>query len=65
MKTKLNTVNVGQTLVYNDGRAGHSNVECVVLSVGKLSFAVQFADRADTTTIKFSDAGWVDYLTAK
>lgn len=53
----------GDTLVYNDGRDGHKDVKCVVLEVYPDRMLVQFEDRADVTTIRFSDKAWMDYLT--
>jgi len=55
----------GQTLVYNDGRAGHTQAECVVLNVSNNSMLVQFADRADSTAIKFNDSAWMKFLSIK
>jgi len=52
----------GQTLAYDDGRPGHQGVLATVLSVSKTAMIVQFEDRADTTTIAFSDRGWTDHL---
>ena len=56
---------VGDTLIYDDGREGHKGILCVVVSAGATSMVVQFADRADSTTIKYNDKGWMDYLVKK
>lgn len=56
------TIKPGMRLVYNDGRAGHVNAECEVVSVIETAMAVQFADRADTTCIRFSDPAWMKFL---
>lgn len=62
MKLELNNLDAGMRIVYDDGRPGHSGVCATVLKAGKTNMVVQFDDRADTTTIKYSDAGWIDYL---
>ena len=62
MKATATKFTKGMTLVYNDGRAGHVNVKCVVLCAGRTSMRVMFEDRADTTTIGYSDAAWMDFL---
>ena len=56
---------LGQTIVYDDGRLGHSRVPARILSVTKTMMVVQFGDRADTTTIQFSDRAWMDHLKIK
>lgn len=56
------TIKAGDVLVYDDGRAGHSGVKAVVLSVNATGMTVQFEDRADTTRIAFTDKAWMDYL---
>ncbi len=50
------------TVVYDDGRAGHRGVKAVVLSNHPDYAVVQFEDRADTTTMRHSDTGWTEYL---
>jgi hypothetical protein len=55
----------GQTIVYDDGRPGHRGVSATILSVSKTTMVVQFEDRADTTTIHFSDRDWVDHIQVK
>ena len=64
---KINSAEIkaGMQLIYNDGRAGHTNAVCEVLSVNKFSMCVQFFDRADTDTIKFNDAAWMNFLSIK
>jgi hypothetical protein len=52
----------GAILIYNDGRQGHTSAKCEVLTVSNISLLVQFEDRADTTTIKFTDAAWINFL---
>jgi hypothetical protein len=52
----------GQSLSYDDGRAGHRQVKATVLSVGPAAMVVQFEDRADTTTIRFSDSQWTKFI---
>ncbi len=52
----------GGRIVYNDGRAGHTNVFGAVLEVDSNGMTVQFEDRADTTRIAFSDKGWMDFI---
>ena len=58
-------IKVGATLIYNDGRAGHCGVTALVLAVGDSIMTVQFEDRADTTTIRLDDKGWMNFLTVK
>tara|TARA_Y100001972_G_scaffold80659_1_gene97928 strand:+ start:260 stop:439 length:180 start_codon:yes stop_codon:yes gene_type:complete len=50
-------------LTYNDGREGHTNATATVLESNESSMVVQFDDRYDTTTIRFNDAKWMDYIT--
>jgi hypothetical protein len=54
---------VGQTIVYDDGRPGHREIRGEVLSVTPAGMTVQFADRADTTYIRFNDRAWMDHIT--
>ena len=49
-------------IVYDDGRDGHRAVRATVLSVSRLGMVVQFEDRSDTTSIRFSDRAWMDHL---
>jgi hypothetical protein len=58
----MKSLNSGDTLVYDDGRPGHSGVKAVVLSNHENCVVVQFEDRADTTTIKHDDVGWTKHL---
>ncbi len=60
-----NDIKPGQTIIYNDGRPGHQNVSAEVLSVTECAMVVQFSDRADTTTIKFCDRDWMQFITVK
>lgn len=64
MKTNIDSKSIrkGATIIYNDGRG---DAAAIVLSVKPNSMLVQFADRADTTTIRFNDAAWMNYLTLK
>jgi hypothetical protein len=62
-KSLKSTTKIGQALTYNDGRPGHTNHKAVVLNVLSNCFVVQFEDRADTTTIRWDDAGWMRYIT--
>jgi len=52
----------GETLTYDDGREQHRGKRCTVLQCGEHSMLVQFEDRADTTTIAWTDTGWTHYL---
>lgn len=56
-------IQAGSILIYDDGRAGHTHARAEVLSVSPEAMIVQFQDRADTTRISFSDAGWLKHLT--
>jgi len=59
---QMKSLNSGDILVYDDGRAGHVGVKAVVLSNYENCVIVQFEDRADTTTIKHDEVGWTKYL---
>jgi hypothetical protein len=61
---KLDGIRVGERIVYNDGRDGHTNINAVVLEIHPNFMIVQFEDRADTTKIRFSDRQWMDFLEA-
>jgi hypothetical protein len=61
---KLDGISVGERIVYNDGRDGHRNIFAVVLEIHHQHMVVQFEDRADTTSINFSDRQWMDFLEA-
>lgn len=61
-KTDLKDLKAGDTLLYNDGREGHIDVKAEVLRQGDDSVVVQFADRAESTTIFYTDKAWTDYL---
>ena len=56
---------VGDTVIYNDGRPGHVDVRGKVIGLGRLSgrIIVQFEDRADTTVIHTDDPAWMNHLT--
>ena len=60
---EFSNIKQGATLIYNDGRAGHTAARAVVVSVNQSAVVVQFDDRADTTTIRTSDRAWLDFLT--
>ena len=38
-------------IVYNDGRAGHTDIKAEILELHENFILVQFEDRADTTNI--------------
>lgn len=57
--TKNQTIKPGSRLSFNDPR---NPGRAVVLAVGANHFQVQFDDRADTTTIRFDDRSWMDFL---
>lgn len=61
---KLDGISVGDRVVYNDRREGHTNIFAVVLEIHPNFMIVQFEDRADTTRINFSDRKWMDFLEA-
>jgi hypothetical protein len=65
MKTTNCEFKVGQRIVYNDGRPGHTNAKATVLCANRSAMVVQFDDRADTTTICFSDAAWMRFISAE
>ena len=68
MKTKqVRNIDIqaGATLIYNDGREGHSGMPALVLAVNNNIMTVQFEDRADTTTIRLDDNGWMNFLTVQ
>jgi hypothetical protein len=58
----IDQIKPGSSLVYNDGRPGHSGVFGDVLSVDAKGMTVQFEDRADITRIAFSDRAWMDFI---
>lgn len=49
----------GSRIVYDDGR---QEAKATVLTVEHWGMCVQFDDRADTTTIRFSDKAWMNFL---
>ena len=61
---KLDGISVGERVVYNDRREGHTNIFAVVLEIHSNFMIVQFEDRADTTRISFSDRKWMDFMEA-
>jgi hypothetical protein len=61
----LTELHPGQTVVYDDGRPGHRGVSATICSVSESGMVVQFEDRADTTSIRFSDRPWMDHLKIK
>ena len=58
-----NQFTAGKEIVYNDGREGHKNVRAIILEADNNKMVVQFEDRADTTTILFSEKSWMDFIT--
>ena len=54
---------VGQRLVYNDGRPGHTNSVAEILEVTPRSILVQFENRARPSLIFFNDREWMDHIT--
>lgn len=56
------TVKEGARIIYNDGRLGHTEAFATVLVVSTDRMIVQFDDRAECTTIKFSDPRWMDFI---
>lgn len=67
MKQTAKPLNVkaGDTIIYDDGRAGHRDARAVVLSITDSGMVVQFSDRADTTSIAFYDKAWMQYITVQ
>jgi hypothetical protein len=59
----IKQIKKGSTIIYNDGRPGHTGSKAAVLEVTKQAMVVQFTDRADTTAIRFDNAGWMNYIT--
>lgn len=53
------------TLVYNDGRPGHSGVLGKVLSVGHTGFSVLWNDRCSPNWIAFSEREWMEHIKIK
>jgi hypothetical protein len=41
---------------------GHRGAAATILSVSETGMVVQFEDRADTTTIRFAQREWIDFL---
>ena len=62
LRGTVDQIKKGVRIVYNDGRAGHTNVFATVLEVDSKGMTVQFDDRADTSYIAFSDKGWMDFI---
>ena len=58
----MSAFKVGTTIVYDDGREGHRAVKARVLAVDERTMTVQFEDRADTTTIRFNDPAWMNFI---
>lgn len=59
------TFQVGDIVIYNDGRPGHVNVrgEVIAASPDGRFIAVQFDDRASPSNIDTSDLKWMKHLT--
>lgn len=62
LRGTVDQIKPGSRIVYNDGRPGHKNVLATVLAVDPKGMTVQFEDRADTTSIVFSDRGWMEFI---
>ena len=62
MCSTVDRIKKGGRMVYNDGRAGHTDVFATVVAVDAKGMTVQFEDRADTNYIAFSDQGWMDFI---
>lgn len=60
--TTQNIFTVGKEIVYNDGREGHKDVKATILEADNNKMVVQFEDRADTTTILFSEKLWMNFI---
>lgn len=58
-KTLVHHPNVGQRLVYNDGRRSTGKV----VEVGPRSMHVLFDNRIEPCLIYFDDPQWMDYIT--
>lgn len=52
----------GGRIVYNDGRPGHTDAQAIILAVSEVGMVVQFEDRADTSTIRFDEDKWMDFI---
>lgn len=61
MKTE-SKFKVGQQITYDDGRIGHVGICATVIAVFSDLMLVQFDDRMDTTSIRFSDKAWMQYI---
>lgn len=59
---ELRSLRPDAVLIYNDGRPGHTSAKATVLDVLRTGLRVQFQDRADSTTIKFTDKAWTEHL---
>lgn len=62
LRSTVGQIKKGGRIVYNDGRAGHTDVFATVVAVDAKGMTVQFEDRADTNYIAFSDRGWMDFI---
>ena len=58
----VDQIKKGGSIVYNDGRPGHSGAVASVLGVDDKGMTVQFEDRADTTYIAFGERRWMDFI---
>jgi hypothetical protein len=58
----MNEFAPGREIVYDDRRPGHRGVKAIILTSNDRGMVVQFADRADTTTINFADDEWMRYI---
>lgn len=61
MLTEIELANLkkGGRISYNDGRG---EAGAIVLKIGRSFIVAQFDDRADTTTIRFDDKAWTQFL---
>jgi len=60
MKTlQASQLREGSRIAYDDGRG---EAQATVLTVEHWGMHVQFDDRADTTTIRFTDIAWMQWL---
>ena len=62
IQSTVDQIKKGGRIVYNDGRPGHKGVFATVLEADQKGMTVQFEDRADTSSIAFSDRGWMDFI---
>lgn len=56
-------VKAGNTVIYNDGREGHKNVQGIVKSVSDNIAMIKFSDRASVSTVALNNPEWTNFLT--